>query len=417
MTTVLFVHGTGVRNPGYEDTFKLIEQKLLAERPDLKVERCFWGDSLGTKLNAKGASIPLYDATLALAEGEAEDYEIVLWEQLYCDPLYELRVLSLKPVEDSASNRFGEQPGDELHSRVESLRLDPPQPPLKRGENVADLRQIELSPLLALQAKLEEAGIVEVFDEAREAVIRSEPYQEALQKASDSLDEYREAVARAIVAQAMLDCEQQERFSPILTDAELRDEVVEGLSRALGEAELGIGDWVVKPLSQLAQPIGTFYVKRRRGSITSSVSPTPCDILLYQGRGERIRAFIREKIEQAEPPVVLLAHSLGGIACVDLLVKERLPQVELLVTLGSQAPFLYEINALYSLEYGEPLPAYFPSWLNIYDLRDFLSYIGANVFPNKVQDVLVDSKQPFPRSHGAYWTNDATWKAIIPRLP
>jgi hypothetical protein len=111
-----------------------------------------------------------------------------------------------------------------------------------------------------------------------------------LQKASKELGEYREAVARAIVAQAMFDCEQQERFPPILTNAKLRDEVVKLLSLALGEAELGIGDWVAKPLSQLAQPIGTFYVKRRRGAITSSVSPTPCDILLYQGRGNRIRA-------------------------------------------------------------------------------------------------------------------------------
>ncbi|HEY9830454.1 MAG TPA: hypothetical protein V6D26_07745 [Stenomitos sp.] len=396
MTTVLFVHGTGVRNPGYEETFKLIEQKLQAERPDLKVERCLWGDSLGTKLNAQGASIPLYDATLALDEGEEEDYQIVLWEQLYCDPFYELRILSLKPVDESAGNPFGEQPADELHSRVERL-----------------------SPSPELQAKLEQAGIATVFDQAREAVIRSEPYSQALQTASDELGEYREAVARAIVATAMFECEQQERFPPILTDAQLRDEVVKLLSLALGEAELGIGDWVVKPLSQLAQPIGTYYVKRRRGAITSSVSPTPCDILLYQGRGDRIRAFIQEKIEQAEPPVVLLAHSLGGIACVDLLVKEASlkERVKLLVTAGSQAPFLYEINALYSLEYGEPLPDHFPSWLNIYDLRDFLSYIGANVFPNQVQDVLVDSKQPFPRSHGAYWTNEAMWKAIIPRLP
>ena len=83
MTTVLFVHGTGVRQPGYEETFLLIEQKLQAERPDLKVERCLWGDFLGTKLNAQGASIPLYDATLALDEGEEKDYFIVLWEQLY----------------------------------------------------------------------------------------------------------------------------------------------------------------------------------------------------------------------------------------------------------------------------------------------------------------------------------------------
>jgi hypothetical protein len=396
MTTVLFVHGTGVRNPGYEETFKLIEQKLQAARPDLKVERCLWGDSLGTKLNAKGASIPLYDATLALDEGEEEEYSIVLWEQLYCDPFYELRVLSLKPVDESAGNPFGEQPGDELHSRVERL-----------------------SPSPELQARLEQAGIAEVFEEALEAVIRSDSYSQALQTASEELGEHRDAVARAIVAQAMFECEQQEMFPPILTDAQLRDEVVKLLSLALGEAELGIGDWIVKPLFQLAQPIGTFYVKRRRGAITSAFSPMPCDILLYQGRGDRIRAFIREKIEQAEPPVVLLAHSLGGIACVDLLVKEESikERVELLVTAGSQAPFLYEINALYSLEYGEPLPDHFPSWLNIYDLRDFLSYIGDKVFPNKVEDVRVDSKQPFPRSHGAYWTNQAVWQAIIPRLP
>lgn len=396
MATVLFVHGTGVRNPGYEETFKLIEQRLQTERPDLKVERCLWGDSLGTKLNAQGASIPLYDATLALDEGEEEDFQIVLWERLYCDPLYELRVLSLKPVNESAGSPFGEQPGDELHSRVERLSLSP-----------------------ELQAKLEQAGIASVFDEARESVIRSNPYSQALQTASDELDEYREAIARAIVATAMFECEQLEKYPPILINAQLRDEVVKLLSLALGEAELGIGDWVVKPLSKLAQPIGTSYVKRRRGAITSSVSPTPCDILLYQGRGDRIRGFIQEKIEQAEPPVVLLAHSLGGIVCVDLLVKEESlkQRVKLLVTAGSQAPFLYEINALYSLEYGKPLPDHFPSWLNIYDLRDFLSYIGANVFPNKVQDVLVDSKQPFPRSHGAYWTNEAMWKAIIPRLP
>jgi hypothetical protein len=393
MTTVIFVHGTGVRQPQYVETFKLIEQKLHAQRPDLHIAPCLWGDSLGTKLNANGASIPLYDSTLALEEGEGEDYEIVLWERLYQEPLYELRVLSLKPGEESASSPWDEQPGDRLKSRLESL-----------------------SPSPQLQAKLEEAGIAEVFDEARQAIIRSKPYNEALQKASEPLGEYCEAVARAIVAQAMVCCEQQERYPPVLTDARLRDEVVELLSLALGEAELGIGDWVGKQLFQLAMPTVTAYVKRRRGDITNDVSPMPSDILLYQSRGEQIRAFIRETIEQAEPPVVLLAHSLGGIACVDLLVKERLSQVALLVTVGSQAPFLYEINALHSLEFGEPLPGHFPEWLNIYDLRDFLSYIGANVFPNKVQDVLVDSKQPFPRSHGAYWTNPATWKAIIPRL-
>lgn len=389
MTTVIFVHGTGIKKREYEETFNIIEQKIHAQRPEIKVARCLWGDVCGTKLNAKGASVPLYDATLALTETETEDAEILLWGELYRDPLYELRLLSLKSIEEGSVNPFGEQPADILQARVENF-----------------------TPTAELEAELLQAGIAGVFDEAREAVIHSQPYEEILPRVTESdLNEYLAAVARAIVAQAMFICEQQDRFPIILTDAQLRDKVVELLILALAEAELGLGGWLLKPLAHL----GTNYVKGKRGAITDKVSPFPCDIVLYQARGEKIRAFIKEQIEQVEPPVVLIAHSLGGIACVDLLVEEQISQVELLVTVGSQAPFLYELNALYSLEYGQPLPEHFPQWLNIYDLRDFLSYVGSRIFP-KVVDVEVDSKQPFPRSHGAYWTNAKTWEAIFARL-
>ncbi|MBW4677903.1 MAG: alpha/beta hydrolase [Desmonostoc geniculatum HA4340-LM1] len=391
MTTVIFVHGTGIREREYNETFEIIEQKIHAQRPDIKVAPCLWG-ALGARFNENRASVPLEDATLALSQGE-EDADIVLWGQLYRDPLYELRLLSLKSVE--AGNAFGEDPGDILQSRVASL-----------------------TPASQLQAKLQEAGIAEVFEQAREAVIQSEPYKLALLTVSESdLSEYYPPIARAVVAQAMFLSEQQEKFPPILTDAQLRDKVVELLTLALGEAELGLGGWLLKPLVELALPIGTNYVRGNRFELTDKISPMPGDILLYQTRGEKIRAFIQEQIEQAEPPVVLIAHSLGGIACVDLLVQQQLSQVQLLVTVGSQAPFLYEINALYSLEYGQLLPEHFPQWLNIYDLRDFLSYVGNRIFPDRVQDVAVDSRQPFPRSHGAYWTNAKTWEAIISRLP
>ncbi|MBD2410542.1 hypothetical protein FACHB389_14475 [Nostoc calcicola FACHB-389] len=391
MTTVIFVHGTGIREREYNETFEIIEQKIHAQRPDIKVAPCLWG-ALGAKFNENRASVPLEDATLALSQGE-EDADIVLWGQLYRDPLYELRLLSLKPVE--AGNPFGEDPGDILQSRLASL-----------------------TSASQLQAKLQEAGIAEVFEPAREAVIQSEPYKLALLTVSESdLSEYYALIARAVVAQAMFISEQQEKFPPILTDAQLRDKVVELLTLALGEAELGLGGWLLKPLVELALPIGTNYVRGNRFQLTDKISPMPGDILLYQTRGEKIREFIQEQIEQAEPPVVLIAHSLGGIACVDLLVQQQLSQVELLVTVGSQAPFLYEINALYSLKYGQLLPEHFPEWLNIYDLRDFLSYVGKKIFPDRVQDVRVDSRQPFPRSHGAYWTNAKTWEAIISRLP
>ena len=149
------------------------------------------------------------------------------------------------------------------------------------------------------------------------------------------------------------------------------------------------------------------------------VSPVAGDILLYQARGKGLRDFIRERI-QATRAEVILAHSLGGVACVDLLIEKPEPSVKLLITAGSQAPYFYEINALQSLEFNATpatppesrLPPEFPRWLNLYDRRDFLSFVGAGLFGARVTDVLVNNRQPFPHSHGAYWTNEQTWDAI-----
>ncbi len=63
MTAVLFVHGTGVRQLPYAETFAQIKRSLHARRPDVNLIPCLWGESLGAKLNAEGASIPLYDTT------------------------------------------------------------------------------------------------------------------------------------------------------------------------------------------------------------------------------------------------------------------------------------------------------------------------------------------------------------------
>ena len=180
---------------------------------------------------------------------------------------------------------------------------------------------------------------------------------------------------------------------------------------ALGGEQRSIGGWVKQQFCGLVYRLGTPYVERRRGAITDAAYPASGDILLYQARGKEIQNFIRQQVAAASAPRVLLAHSLGGIACVDLLVAEPL-DIRLLVTAGSQAPFLYEINALQSLAFGEPLPAHFPKWLNFYDLRDFLSYKGEEIFRDRVKDVVVDNRQPFPVSHSAYWENKTVWETI-----
>jgi pimeloyl-ACP methyl ester carboxylesterase len=200
----------------------------------------------------------------------------------------------------------------------------------------------------------------------------------------------------------------------------MRDQVIEQVGSELGgRTRRSPGSWATKQIFELALTLGAMdHIQRKRGALTDATYPFAGDILLYQARGKKIRAFIGEQVRQAKPPVVLLGHSLGGIACADLLVEQELSQVQLLITVGSQVPFFYEINALQCLAWQTSLPPHFPpSWLNIYDLRDFLSYVGTKLFPGKVEDKRVDSKQPFPHAHSAYFTNPQTWEAIVPLIP
>jgi hypothetical protein len=315
---------------------------------------------------------------------------------LYQDPLYELQVLALAGRPANGAIGQDEPPGELLDEQVRQLQ-----------------------PTTALQASLADAGLDHTFEAARQAVIGSDAYRTALQGATEDLAPYRTAVARAIIAQAIMLSRNQDRYPAALMDADLRDRVISQLADALGDPDLSIGGWAAKQIFRLAQKLGVMdQVQRKRGALTNAAYPFAGDVLLYQVRGEPIRDFIRAQIEQAAPPVVVLAHSLGGIACVDLFALLNPPQIELLVTVGTQASFLYEIGALHSLKPGEKLPASFPKrWLNIYDLGDFLSYIGAGVFPDRVEDLLVDNKQPFPESHSAYWGNQTMWNAIEQRLP
>ena len=245
-------------------------------------------------------------------------------------------------------------------------------------------------------------------------------YRAALDAASEALGEDRAAIARAIIAKALTLAARTDVSVEVpvraAVDRELRDAIETTLIEALGGRERSIGGWVKGQLLGVVCRIGSSYTARRRGAITDAAHPAAGDILLYQACGKAIGDCILEEIRKAPSPRIIVAHSLGGIACVDLLAATAV-DVDLLVTVGSQAPFLYEIDALRSLRYGEPLPAHFPRWTNIYDLRDFLSYIGAGLFPARVTDVEVDNGQPFPVSHSAYWSNPAVWQAVAGALP
>ena len=104
---------------------------------------------------------------------------------------------------------------------------------------------------------------------------------------------------------------------------------------------------------------------------------------------------------------------------VDLLSRPDAPPVDLLVTAGSQAPMLYAIDSLERLRRGDVQARPFTPWLNIYNRRDFLSFVAARIFPgvSSIRDEEVDPGVPFPESHSAYWYHDRVYQLIRDAWP
>ena len=349
---------------------------------------------MGSTLNAGGQSIPVGNQSKALNEALSdEDYFLGLWEFLYQDPLVELQILAISVGETEAV--FGAQSNNDLDDRVRAF-----------------------TPSSELQEMLDRTEIGEFFSQAQTLIVNEDDFQNAVESAEEPLGEYRTAIARALVAQSYILAEENYRNLGISLDGELRDRIVDQIVTELGGSDRGIISDVSKNIFGRIGRKLTNEARKRRSGFSEKYSGTLGDILMYQARGQKIRDFVRDTITPLKKPVVLIAHSLGGIICVDLLLEEKPPNVALLVTVGSQSPVLYELNALVGMEYdvNAQLPVSFPEWLNIYDQNDFLSYVGEDIFPEKVRDVEVKSKQPPLQAHGAYWDNKEVYDAIWQKM-
>jgi hypothetical protein len=168
----------------------------------------------------------------------------------------------------------------------------------------------------------------------------------------------------------------------------------------------------------------TNYFEDRRESLFDAIGTQMlADVIGYQRHRDSIQAVLKAELTRAareagDRPVLPVALSLGGIALVDLLASWPEAPVQACVTVGSQAPLLYAFDAIPSMPYDEASPPYLPvPWLNIYDSRDFLSFVAEPLFRRSdglasVVDLRVSSGKDFPRSHGAYWELPAVWDAI-----
>lgn len=386
MGSIIFIHGTGVREPLYTNTFNIIEEAINKNLGGWKLVRCYWGEPYGAKLHQNGDSIPAYATARAIHEvADEEDEEIALWELLYQDPLYELRTLATneRESEELAPNEV--PPWQQSQERIDSFRP---------SQDLLDL--------------FEQNGLADIFETAFE-ITETPIFAEAIQQFVTDETATIAIITRALMAR-MVVLSEELGVPPV--SGRVRDEIVGSLIAELGGTSRSISSLVVNPLKGLALRVVTRRFQRKRGAVSDAVAPLMGDILLYQTRGSEIRDFIHDQIAALSEPVIIIAHSLGGIACVDLLALKKLANVKGLITVGSQSPLIYEIDCLTSLRYGEKLPEHFPRWLNVYDTQDFLSYVGAKVFPERVEDFEVQSRQPFPQSHSAYWTVPELWKKV-----
>ena len=377
MGTILFVHGTGVRLRDYSVGLEAARKCALAAGIDQTFVPCAWGDPLGVQI--EGKSLPDYDED----DSKQEAAEFLYWSWLFEDPLYELEQMTIAASDTSPIVAMpGRQP--EWHVLF---------------ENICHYR-----PSIELNLLLDQSLLIDYWDDAWEKTLVRSPIAKAAFEASNGeLPAVSKALARSLVAQLHISATQHR--IPSLS-ARSRDAIMERLLVDWDQKVFGIGSSIVRA----AKHIATNAIRARRQSLSDALSLPIGDILLYQSRGSEIRSFIRQKITEAAPPVTVVAHSLGGIACVDLLALPSPPAISHLVTVGSQAPYLYELGALTSLR-RPAQPDGFPPWLNIFDRNDFLSYVASRLWP-MVRDVEVRSGQPFPESHSAYFTNVATWDAI-----
>ncbi|MEU1607473.1 hypothetical protein [Micromonospora matsumotoense] len=259
----------------------------------------------------------------------------------------------------------------------------------------------QLSETIGLKDALVATGLAETFEAAVDSVLSSSPAREAIaQSQGDAAwGELVDAVSEAIVAEAL----RRKPLGARLAPGERR-QLVELVIDAFRGGQLGVLGTAAKVSADLAMRMGgAWALDRWRGPLSDGAHPFVGDILRYLARGESIRRLIADCVRDAAGPVVLVGHSLGGIAALDTLVLRSLPEVAGLVTVGSQGPLLYEMGALPSLNVGEALPGSVPRWLNVYNRRDLLSYLAEPIFPGRAEDVGIGGKAVMPEAHSAYF--------------
>jgi hypothetical protein len=404
--TLFFVHGTGVRQVGLDRTLAAVRAGLEKSKLNgVAVVAPAWGPRLGVPVDriaqvlpqqARGLDETARDLVEEVSPLEApiadQDVDAAMWALLVDDPLFELRLVA----------QAGPGPGGQADT-----------------EAVAMLQRLASAPVELEGTDVEQGEVAE----AAQAVSAAPETSAAAQAVGNAADpDLVEAIARAVVATILaahaLDLPGTE--PTVAVNATVRDQMVDSVAVGmLGRDKGVVTDWIRDKAFGFAKRKATAMATNRREGLMAASLPGIGDILYYQRRGDQVRKFVGEQLSGLERPVVAVGHSLGGIILVDLLTQEQAPVVDRLITVGSQSPLFFAIDALDRLRPGQQTPLPFTPWLNIYNRNDLLSFLATGIFPgvDGITDVEVDAGVPFPESHSAYWQLDRVFELIKEAWP
>ena len=402
--SLVFVHGTGVREESYSRNWARISTRLPQHGlGDVTMVECRWGEHVGPTYETVAVTVPGTPPPADLDHSDGPG----AWAVLVADPLFELRVA-------------GQQPRRSAGPALPGQALPP-----ERAK--ALLAQLAAAPPAGVVQQLAACGLDAADLAAAAALVgASDELAAAATTAPDVLDpELVDVVARALVAAILAAHRDDEPGAQpdIAYDRALRTALVDALHAGFAPGvtvqAIDFTGWIKGKFSGFVKGAVSSYVEPRYAGILGNASPPVGDILYYQRRGDEIRKFVRDVIAapEVQRPVVAVGHSLGGIILVDLLTGDDAPHVDLLVTAGSQSPYFYAIDALANLRRGDHRQPFQP-WLNIFSTDDFLSFRATEIFDGDgITDELVELGVPFPESHSAYWTTDRVYDLLATHWP
>lgn len=404
---VVFVHGVSVGKERFDELLPTVRQGITGRMANISVEGFFWGN-LATSLRYRGASIPGFlEGTRALEKAVVDRTALAHPGQLAAllldDPYLELVTLRDTAEFDPAGAGFMPTPV-EVATRNQALAS----------------RQVAITAALDGDHALQEAIgvavpshiIADIVLKAFDAAGRTDRRLFLV----DLLDPLTRCLTAALYQAAVPpEAALEPRFAWT---------VVEGRVQSIVEQELGgQRGWIGDQLKNVALSAATMALRhglRRR--IMEALALFIGDVLVYLARRntimEELEKTVAASVTADNSPLWLVGHSLGGIMCFDYCCTTN-REVERLVTVGSQVGLFGEFGALQEKPMPDggfatgPLetPARVGSWLNLYDPDDILSFLAGPVF-NRVLDIEIDTKAPFPASHSEYWNLPAVYEKL-----